>query len=55
MMQDWKRLPFDPRDQRSVERKQACDAWCSVEAAKIEEKLTEQENALALDQQTMIG
>ena len=55
MMQDWKKLPFDPRDQRSVERKRACDAWYDGEADKIEETLTKQENALALDQYTMIG
>ena len=54
MMKDWKKLPFYPRDQRSVERKRACDDWYGSEAAKIEETLTKQGNALALDQHTMI-
>ena len=55
MMQDWKKLPLDPRDQRSVDRKRACNACDGGEATKIEETLTKQENALALDQHTLTG
>ena len=55
MMDDWQKLPFDSRNQRSVERKQKCDAWYGGEAANLEETIVKQENALALDERTMIG
>ncbi len=54
-MDDWQKLPFDSRNQRSIERKQKCDAWCSGEAANLEETIVKQENALALDEKTFIG
>ena len=49
MMDDWQKLPFDSRNQRSIKRKQKIYAWYGGEAANLEETIVKQENALALD------